>query len=291
MTTFAGKVVGRTRAAEHDRAEECRRRCVATPLAPARPASPRDVPHLRRRPRRTRRARSDGVPVTIARVTTDSPPTCDSGKAGQPHVVARRRRAAPTWPRAEAATASWVSTTPAGDPWCRSSPPRVRRPSSTPCPSRRVQALLVDQPIGRDRGEDRLAGCARQASVERERRVAGVPDPPQGVDEIGRRRAGRSQQGAARSEGYGDGRESVDTRRSAAHAPGRGRARGDRRRCGGRRTVAGVVAGRPGACRQPGVAGRRQLRQRLQRRRYAAPTTCASARCGSWPVVWPSRVT
>ena len=84
---------------------------------------------------------------------------------------------------------------------------------------------------------------------------------------IDRRREGRSQQGAARSEGYGDARESVDPRRSPAHAPGRGRARGDRCRCRGRRAVAGVVAGRPGAGRQPRAADRRELRQRLQRRR------------------------
>ena len=51
-----------------------------------------------------------------ARVTTDSPPTCDERQAGQPVVVGGHVRAGATWPRAEAATAACVSTTPFGSP-------------------------------------------------------------------------------------------------------------------------------------------------------------------------------
>ena len=49
-------------------------------------------------------------------------------------------------------------------------------------PIEAVQALVVDQLIRRDRGQDRLAGSPRQTLVKGKRRVAGIPDPPQGFD-------------------------------------------------------------------------------------------------------------
>ena len=63
------------------------------------------------------------------------------------------------------------------------------------------------------------------------------------------------------------GREPLDRRGTAADAAGGDRAGGPRGRVRGRRRSDLVVAGRPGARRQPRPAGRRELRQRLLRRR------------------------
>ena len=50
-----------------------------------------------------------------------------------------------------------------------------------------------------------------------------------------------------------------------------------------------VVEGAAGARGEPGAPGRRQLRQRLLRRRSAAPTTTGSGRCGWSARGWPRR--
>ena len=234
VTTLSGSASRRLRATEHDPAEQAR---VDTPqrgrhqrdqgrAVSAPPATPP--------PRRTRRAPSERVPDASARVTTDNPPTCDSGRQAShvsSPVTARRADVAV----ADAATASWVSTTPRGVPVVPLVATTSASPSSTPRPSSSCMPCSVDQSVGVDRieqshGERQAAGDDRAGTLRRRRPISAAERR-----RIGRRRGGRSQRGAARSEGYGDGRESVDTRRSTAHTPGRGRARGDRCRRRGRR--------------------------------------------------------
>ena len=50
-------------------------------------------------------------------------------------------------------------------------------------PVERVDPALVDQSIGRDRGESRGACCTRESSIEGKDRVACVPDPTESIDE------------------------------------------------------------------------------------------------------------
>ena len=75
---------------------------------------------------------------------------------------------------------------------------------------------------------------------------------------------GRRGPGAASADGDG---ASVRARGAAAHAAGGDRSRGARRRGGGRRWRCGLVASAARPRREPRPPGRRELRQRLQRRR------------------------
>src|SRR5439155_12749188 len=77
-----------------------------------------------------------GVPVRAARVTTDKPPTWESGRQASHLSLAgsTRRRAHEPW--TEARTASWVSTTPFGRPVLPLVATTRASPASTVSPAR-----------------------------------------------------------------------------------------------------------------------------------------------------------
>ena len=80
-TTLPGTLVGHRRAAEHDRAERrAGRRGAAARWRRARRASRRVPPRPHAASASKRGWTSSGVPVSRARVTTDSPPTCEHGR-------------------------------------------------------------------------------------------------------------------------------------------------------------------------------------------------------------------
>ena len=167
----------------------------------------------------------------IARVTTESPPTCDSGQARQPHVVSvdtesRRRRDGRSGDRLVRQHDALGQT---GGAAGRDDEGITGLDLVAVDDVRRRRSSINRS--GRMRREHCLAGVMWQPSIEWKRGVTVVPYPPQRVDELARLPADRSQRGAARSEGYGDARESVDHRRSSAHAPCRCRAGRDRCRC------------------------------------------------------------
>ena len=173
---------------------------------------------------------------------------------------------------ADAATAAWVSTTPFGAPVdplvAIDERVAARRP---PRPSSAWMPVVVDE---RGRAPSRRAAPpargARQPAIDREHGVAGVPLAAQRVDERRRRPAGRSRRDVARSGGY-----------SATMAAMNRWLVGARPRTLPAAVVpvalgAAAAAGEPGpvwwravarARGEPRPAGRRQLRQRLQRRR------------------------
>ena len=196
--------------------------------------------------RRSRRAPPAACRSTIARVTTDSPPTCDSGRqasqvSSRVHAEARRGRHGRRLHR----VVCQHDTSRRSGGAARGDDQRVAVLDAAPVEVVHAVARRSSRSGAIASSSARRAaaeGVDRSGTLRRRR-----PRSAAARRRIDRRRGGRSQRGAARSEGYGDGRESVDTRRSPAHAPGRGRARGDRCRRRGRRAVAGVVAGRSGA--------------------------------------------
>ena len=89
------------------------RRCSAVATSETwdtRPERPASSTASASKPGRT----TTGVPVTIARVTTASPPMCASGKQAIHTCRAGSTPSRAEVASAEAATASWVSTTPLG---------------------------------------------------------------------------------------------------------------------------------------------------------------------------------
>ena len=197
------------------------------------------------RPRGRRRATAEGTPATCRRASP---------------------RGAPTVAAAEAWTASWVSTTPVGEPVVPLVATTSASPGSTPRPSTARPPWSSTSRSGAIRPRSGLSGGGRQPSVDRERSVARVPDPSQCVDEsvaagkIDRNKVRHGQKATvtAVNRWILGARPRTLPAAVVPVAIGAGAAR--------RRAIAGVVAGRSGTGRQPRAAGRRQLRQRLQRR-------------------------
>ena len=177
-------------------------------------------------------------------------------------------------------TASWVSTTPLGSPV----DPLVATTSASPASTGRAAGEAV---LARRRGR-RSAPTARWPSAARPRAGGGsrrstgsAASPRSHTRRSASTNAGPPGRSRATSRhatvlivparhGAHDGRahEPLDPRRPAAHAAGGGRAGRPRRRVR-RRATARCAWWRvgAGARRQPRPAGRRELRQRLQRRR------------------------
>ena len=216
------------------------------------------------------------VPVSSARVTTASPPTCDSGRQASqwssPVTPSRALDAS-----AEAATAAWVSMTPFGSPveplvaTTRASPSAIGRP-----PASRASVPSSSTNDADSQGRQlRRPRRRREALIDREGGVATVPHLPQGVDE---RRAG----GKVEGDEFAGHRchqvpapviATTDLNRWLLGAGARPDAAGGdrpgrpRHRLCRRRGFDLMVAGGAGVGRQPRLAGRGQLRQRLLRRR------------------------
>ena len=125
-----------------------------------------------------------GVPVSSARVTTARPPTWESGRqASQWSSLVTANRSLDA--RADAATASWVSTTPfgvAGRAACRDHQgvaildgAAARQPV--------LGAVGVADHGDGEGGELIRLGRCRESLIEREGGVAAVPDAGEGVDE------------------------------------------------------------------------------------------------------------
>ena len=143
-----------------------------------------------------------GVPVTIARVTTDSPPTWARGRQAsqwspcvdaEPGAGGRGRRGHGVVGEHHALGLAGRA---AGG-----HDQRVARLDGTAA----VQGLLAVDVEERGRGhrlEQRPAGRRGQAGVDRERGVAAVPDPLEGHDEGGPGRQGHGDQVRHGSAGY-----------------------------------------------------------------------------------------
>ena len=218
----------------------------------------------------------------------DAPKPADVGErqAGEPAVGAGSTPSRALVARADAATASWVRTTPLGSPVCRWWPRRGRRPAR---PARRRAP--------------RRAAAARagggQPRVEGEHGVAGVPRPLQRRRRTPARRR-RARPAAAwwqRTDSPGETRPPwpppapPPPRPGGARGwPGRGpaRCRPPSCRCWSARRARratvdvdrawrAVAAGRRG----PRPPGRHQLRQRLQRRHAGHRRPRAAGRAGA----------
>ena len=152
-----------------------------------------------RRPtqRRTRRARPAECRSPAARVTTDKPPTCDSGRQASHTSSVGRRRAEQMWPCADAcdrvvrqddalAARRWCR-------WWRRRAHRRRRRRGR----RATRSVRVDQPVGCDGIEH-----AWRARGGRRRSNGNAASPSSQVRRSAstnaRRREDRSQQGAPR---------------------------------------------------------------------------------------------
>ena len=107
-------------------------------------------------------------------------------QAGQPDVTGGVDAEPGRWsPRADAATASWVSTTPLGVPDVPDVATTSASPSSTAdaVGQRVLLAVRADDPRRAQRVEQHLRAARGQPGVERSRGIAGVPDGPQCIDE------------------------------------------------------------------------------------------------------------
>ena len=150
-------------------------RDVRGPVRSARPP-PRRRRRIRAGRRRACRSRSNG--------SRRRAPDVRERQAGQPRVAGGVDAEPADVARAEAATASWVSTTPLGWPDVPDVATTSASPSSTGMPSASACCSPSEPTIaGRAQRVEHRGARRGKPGVEGSGSIAGVPDGPEGIDE------------------------------------------------------------------------------------------------------------